>query len=71
LIGWRLTPTVAVFQLYRDMKKYKDNKMKNKKYNSVGTTLKSNIKIIERGKIDTPNTEIHARSLSWLSTGTF
>jgi len=40
LIGLRLTPTVAVFQLYRGMKTYKDNKMKNKNYNSVGTTPK-------------------------------
>jgi len=27
-------------------------------------------KIAERGKIDTPNTPIHDRSLSWLGTGT-
>jgi len=30
----------------------------------------SNIKIVEIGKIDTPNTQIHDRSLSWLGTGT-
>jgi len=30
-------------------------KKKNKKYHSVGTILKSNIKIVGRGKIDTPN----------------
>jgi hypothetical protein len=30
--------------------------MKNKKYHTVGTVLKSNSKIVERGKIDTPNT---------------
>jgi hypothetical protein len=35
----------------------------------VGTIPKSNIKIIERGKIDTPNIQIHDRSLSWISTG--
>jgi hypothetical protein len=29
---------------------------------------KSNIKIVERGKIDTPNSQIHDRSLSWLGT---
>jgi hypothetical protein len=28
------------------------NKLKNKKYHTVGTVPKSNIKIIERGKID-------------------
>ena len=30
-----------------------------KKYHTVGTVPKSNIKIIERGKIDTPNTLMH------------
>jgi hypothetical protein len=29
---------------------------------------KSNIKIIEKGKIDTPNIIIHDHSLSWLIT---
>ena len=33
--------------------------MKNKTYHSVGTILKSNIKTVERGKIDTLNTQIH------------
>ena len=27
-------------------------------------------KIVEKEKIDTPNTQIHDRSLSWLDTGT-
>ena len=40
------------------------------KYHSVGTFPKSNSKIVERCKIDTPNTQIHDRSLSWLGTGT-
>jgi hypothetical protein len=31
---------------------------------------KSNINIVERDKIDTPNTYIHDYSLSWLGTGT-
>jgi len=31
--------------------------MKNKKFYTVRTVLKSNRKIIERGKIDTPNTK--------------
>ena len=44
--------------------------MKNKKYNTVGTIHKSDIKIVERGKMDPPNTEMHDRSLSWLDTGT-
>jgi len=33
-------------------------KMKNKTYHSVGTILKSNIKIGERGTIDIANTNI-------------
>ena len=37
---------------------------------SVGTFPKSNIKIVEIGKIDTPSTQIHGRSLSLLSIGT-
>jgi len=39
-------------------------KMKNKKYHTVGTVPKSNRKIVERGKVYTPNTQIHDRSLS-------
>jgi len=35
---------------------HKDNKIKNKEYHTVGTIPKSNIKIVERGKIDTLNT---------------
>ena len=31
---------------------------------------KGNIKIVERGKIDTPDTHLHDRILSWLGTGT-
>ena len=38
--------------------------MKNKKYHNVGRFLKYNIKIVERGKIDTFNTHLHERSLS-------
>ena len=44
------------------------------KYHTVGTVPKSNIKIVERGKIDTPITQIICqvlgRSFSWLFTGT-
>ena len=46
------------------------NKMENKIYHAVGTFPKSNRKIVERGKIDTPNVEIHDISLSWFGTGT-
>jgi len=45
-------------------------KMKNKKYHTVGTVLKFRRKIVERGKIDIPDTQIYDRSLSWLGTGT-
>jgi hypothetical protein len=43
-------------------------KWKTKKYHTVRTILKSNIKIVERG--DTPNTQIYDRSLSCLNTCT-
>ena len=39
------------------------------KYHTVGTIPISNIKIVERGKIDTSNTQTLDRSLSWLVTG--
>jgi hypothetical protein len=42
------------------------NSEKPKKYSTVRIILKSIIKIEERGKIDTTNTYIHDRSLSWL-----
>jgi len=47
-----------------------DNKMKDKKYHTYVTVPKSNRKIVERGKLDTPDTKIHDHSLSWLDTGT-
>jgi hypothetical protein len=37
---------------------------------TVGTISKSNIKIVERGKTDSPSTQIHDRSISWLGTDT-
>jgi hypothetical protein len=43
---------------------------KKKKKNTIGKVPKSNRKIIERGRIDTPNIQIHDRLLSWLGTGT-
>jgi hypothetical protein len=39
------------------------NKMKNKKYHTVGKLPKSNIKIIERGKMDFSNTQIQDHSI--------
>ena len=45
--------------------------MKKKiKCHNIGTIPKSNIKIIESGKIDTSNKLIHGRSPSWISSGT-
>jgi hypothetical protein len=44
--------------------------MKNKKYHTVGTVPKAYRNIIERGTNDTPNTQIHDRSLSWFDTNT-
>ena len=44
--------------------------MKNKSKIPHLAIRKSNMKIVERGKIDTPNTKIYGRSLSWLCTGT-
>ena len=41
-------------------------KRKTKIYHAGGTAAKSNIKIEEWGKIDTPITQIHDRSLYWL-----
>jgi len=46
------------------------NKMKNKKYHAVGIIPKSNIKIVERDKFDTPNRKIHDHSLFLLDTCT-
>jgi len=39
-----------------------------KKHHTVGTVPKPNRKIPERDIIDTPNTQIHDCSLSWLGT---
>jgi hypothetical protein len=44
--------------------------MGNKKYHIVRTVPKSNRKIIERVRIDTPNTQIHDHSLSWIGIDT-
>jgi hypothetical protein len=44
--------------------------MKNKKYHTVGKVPKYNTKIVEKGKLNTPNKQIHYHSLSWLGTGT-
>ena len=43
------------------------NKMKNNKH---GTVPKSNGKIVESGKIDTPITQMHDHSFYWLGIDT-
>jgi hypothetical protein len=40
------------------------------KYHTVGTFAKSNRKNVEKGNIDSPNSQKHKRSPSWLGTGT-
>ena len=54
--------------MFHKMKK-KSKKKKSKKIRTVRTIQKSNRKIVERGNIDTPNTQIHDQSFSWLCTG--
>ena len=44
------------------------NIMKNENYHTVGTFPNPIRKIIERGKINTPNTYIQDHSLTWLGT---
>ena len=56
------------YYICRRIQKY--NEIKEKKYHTVETVLKSNRKIVERDKIDAPNTHTHDCSLSWLGTGT-
>jgi len=41
-----------------------------KEYRTVRIIPKSNINILERDKIDTPNTQIHDCLLVWLGIGT-
>jgi hypothetical protein len=43
---------------------------RDEKFHAIGTIPSSNNRIVERNKIDTTNTQIHNRSLSWLGTGT-
>ena len=46
-------------------------KLKLRIYHTVETVPKSNIKVVKRGNIGTPNTQIHNQSLSsWLGAGT-
>jgi len=49
---------------------YTYQKMKSRKYHTVGTVPTSNRKTSEKGKLDTPNTHIHDSSFSWLDTCT-
>ena len=42
--------------------------MKSNKYHNVGTVPKSNRTMVEREKLDTPNTYLHDRLDSWSGT---
>jgi len=55
---------------YHDIEKSYQNKMGKKIYTTLGIIPKSNIKIVERGKILTPSTQIHDGLLFWHGTGT-
>lgn len=44
--------------------------MENKIYYTVEIVPEFNRKIVERDKIEAPNTQKHGLSLSWLGTGT-
>ena len=46
----------------------RENKMKNNKYFTFGTVLKSNRKMTERDQINTINKQIHDSSLSLFGT---
>jgi len=46
------------------------SKMENKIYYTVEIVPEFNRNIVERDKIDAPNTQKHGRSLSWFGTGT-
>jgi len=56
--------------MYSTETHYFNNKVKSKQHHTVGTIPRSNIKIIERGEVDTTNIQIHDHSLSWFGTGT-
>ena len=58
-------PVLTYWNMLNDHKEI--IKWKAKK-TTIGTIPKSNIKIVERGKFDTTNTQIHDRSLFWIGT---
>ena len=60
--------SILYITLYNNLLVLK-NEMKYKKYHTVTTVTKSNCKMVERGKIDTPNTYIHDDSFFRLCTG--
>ncbi len=60
--GFPTLVSLIDFLLYID-------KMINKNGDTVRTVPKGNRKIVERGNIDTPNTQIHDHSFPWLCTG--
>jgi len=45
--------------------------MKVKTYHTIGTIPTSNLKIVGKDKINTPNEEIHDRLFSWFNLSIF
>ena len=56
------TPTSEIMYIHENILRDDCNKMKTKKYHTVGILPKSNYKIFERDKIDTPYTDMHDHS---------
>ena len=56
LVKWKYLPTPLYIHI-------PNNKMKYKKYHTIRAIPQSKIKIVERGKMDNPNPQIHDRSL--------
>ena len=55
---------IKLYIVHHDEVKISVIKIKTKKYHTLITAPKR-----KKGKIDTPNTQIHGNSLSWISTG--
>jgi hypothetical protein len=56
---WYLIAPVQTSMLKYSQETIANDNMKNWEFHTVGTVPQSNIKIVERGKFDTPNTQIH------------
>jgi hypothetical protein len=63
-------PVVIAADWLKNSRDQFNDKMKNKKWHTVGTVPISNRNIAERGKINPPNTQIRDCSIYWIGTGT-